>query len=224
MALTPQQRLIAIITTVTVLVFGGLVFALLKVPADGQNPAGTVEFNDANAPFTGKTDSSVVVRFYSDFQCPACKATEPLIKALQQAYQDRVKFVWKDFPLMTIHPNARVAANAARCAEAQGKFWEYHDKLYDAQEGWAGDRVPKTRFVQFARELGLNEGDFTKCYDDRRFDDKVMDDYNEGEKNGVNSTPSFYINNRPALLRNEAEWRKALDSALQTSVATTTTP
>lgn len=222
MAFTSQQRLVTIIVASTVILFGGLVFALSRMPSGGAT--GEIAFQDEQSPSKGKTDAPVVVRFYSDFQCPACKAVEPILKSIQAQYQDRVKFVWKDFPLMMIHPNARMAANAARCAEAQGKFWEYHDTLYETQEGWSNDRAPKSRFVQFARDLGLNEGDFTKCYDDRQFDDKVMNDVEEGEKNGVDSTPSFFINNRPALVSSEAQWRTVLDAALRAAAASSTAP
>ncbi len=215
MALSSQHKLIAAIVAATVLLFGGLVFALLKLPSSGQNPSGQVSFSDTNAPTKGKADASIIVRFYSDFQCPACKASEPALRNIMEEYKDRVKFVWKDFPLMTIHPNARIAANAARCAESQGKFWEYHDRLFETQEGWSPERNPKDRFVQFAREIGLNEADFTKCYDDRQFDEKVMADVREGEGNGVNATPTFYINDRQAQVRSEAQWRSVLNQVLR---------
>lgn len=221
MALSSQNKLIAAIIAATILLFGGLVFALFKLPSGGPNPGGQVSFSDTNAPFKGKADSSVIVRFYSDFQCPACKASEPALRTIIEEFKDRVKFVWKDFPLMTIHPNARVAANAARCAEAQGKFWEYHDRLFETQEGWSPERNPKDRFVQFARELGLNEGEFTKCYDDRQFDDRVMADVHEGESNGVNATPTFYVNDRQAQVRSEAQWRSVLNQVIREQASST---
>lgn len=221
MALSSQNKLIAAIIAATILLFGGLVFALFTLPSGGQNPGGQVSFSDTNAPSKGKADSDIIVRFYSDFQCPACKASEPPLRAIVEEFKDRVKFVWKDFPLMTIHPNARVAANAARCAEAQGKFWEYHDRLFETQESWSLERNPKDRFVQFARELGLNDGDFTKCYDDRQFDDRVMADVREGEGNGVNSTPTFYINDRQAQVRSEAQWRSVLNQVIRAQTSST---
>lgn len=223
MNLTSEQKLISAIVVGAVILFGGLTFALMKSPSSVVTPGGAVTFNDTNAPVKGKTDSSVVVRMYSDFQCPACKLAEPALRNTIAAFSDRVKFVWKDFPLMTIHPNARAAANAARCAEAQGKFWEYHDRLFDGQDGWPAERDPKDRFMQFARETGLNEGEFTACYNERRFDNKVMDDVKEGEANAVNSTPTFYINDRRAMVRSEAEWKSTLEQVLrEMSVSSTT--
>ncbi len=210
-----QQKLIGLIVAIVVVLFGGLTFALFKMPPAHSLPAGEIIFNDEASPTKGKQDAKVVVRMYSDFQCPACRFAEPALQAIMQAYSDRVKFVWKDFPLLAIHPNARGAANVARCADAQGKFWEYHDQLFTVQDGWAKERDPKTRFAQFARELGLGEGDFTKCMNDRSFDDRVMRDLREGEKNGVNSTPTFFINDRITRARTEAEWRSALDATLK---------
>lgn len=221
MALSPQQKLIAVIIASTVLVFGGLVFALWRLPSGGINPNGQVSFFDANAPTLGKADANVVVRLYSDFQCPACKAAEPAFRAIVEEFKDRVKFVWKDFPLTAIHFNARVAANAARCAEAQGKFWEYHDKLFETQANWSFEQNPKERFAQFARDLGLNETEFTKCFDSRQFDDRVMADVREGEGNGVNATPTFYVNDRQAQVRTEAQWRSVLNQVIREQASST---
>ncbi len=222
MALSSQHKLIAAIIAATVILFGGLIFALFKLPSEGGPSGGPGVFSDVGAPFKGKEDASVVVRLYSDFQCPACKGAEPALRTIIGEFADRVKFVWKDFPLMTIHPNARFAANAARCAGAQDKFWEYHDRLFEAQEGWSPERNPKDRFVQFARELALNEADFTKCYNDRVFDEQVMADVREGEANGVNATPTFYINDRQAQVRTEAQWRSVLNQVIREQASSTT--
>lgn len=223
--MTEQSKLVAAIVAATVVIFGGLVFALLRTPSDQLvNPAGTVVFNDATSVATGKLDSPVVVRMYSDFQCPACKAAEPALAKVMAEFGDRVKFIWKDFPLMTIHFNARAAANAARCAADQGKFWDMRDRLFASQDAWSGLSNPKGRFAQLARDAGTNADQFTSCYDDRSHDDAVMADVKEGEKNGVNATPTFYINNQQAQVRTEAQWRAALNAALAASVTTTPAP
>ncbi len=213
--MTQQAKLISAIIASTVLIFGGLTYLLMRAPSDSPTPNGTIVFDDADAISVGKADAAVVVRMYSDFQCPACRSVEPVVKAIRTEFADRVRFIWKDFPLMQIHKNARNAANAARCANAQGKFWEYHDRLFDTQDAWSSLGDPKDRFVQFARETGLNEGDFTTCYNRSQFDGDVMDDVDEGEKNGVDSTPTFYVNNTEVRPRSEAEWRVVLNAALQ---------
>lgn len=213
--MTQQAKLISAIVASTVLIFGGLTYLLVRAPSATPTPNGTVSFDDTNAIARGKADAAVVVRMYSDFQCPACRGVEPVMRAISQEFADRVRFIWKDFPLMVLHQNARAAANAGRCANAQGKFWEYHDRLFETQDAWSSVSDPKDRFIQFAREAGLNEGDFTSCYNDRRFDGQVMDDVDEGEKNGVDSTPTFYVNNTETFARSEADWRALLNNALR---------
>ncbi len=215
MSFSSEQKLLGAIVAGAVVLFGLFAFALLRAPSSTVTPDGSVTFSDAGAPIKGLDESRVVVRMYSDLQCPACRAAEPALQAIMAKFGDRVTFIWKDFPLMTIHPNARPAANAARCAQDQGKFWEYHDRLFAEQAAWSGERNPQDRFTQFARETGLDEGEFTSCYGERRYDDKVMNDVREGEKNGVNSTPTFYINDRRALVRTEAEWTSALEQVLR---------
>ena len=226
--MTEQSKLITAISIATVLIFGGLIFAITHAPSDVVTPTGKVTFNDARSIATGKLDSKVVVRMYSDFQCPACKAAEAAVRSTIQAYSDRVEFIWKDFPLLTVHANARNAANAARCANDQAKFWDFHNRLYDNQEVWAPLADPKARFVQLARDAGLNVDQFTSCYDSRKFDDQIMSEENEGLANGVDSTPTFYINNAPVQVRSEDQWRQALDAALadaaKSTVSTSTIP
>ncbi len=222
--MTQQAKLISAIIASTALIFGGLTYLLVRAPSDTPTPNGTIAFNDANAISQGKADSAVVVRMYSDFQCPACRSVEPVVKAVMREFGDRVKFIWKDFPLMMIHKNARNAANAGRCAEAQGKFWPMHDRLFDTQDAWSNLSDPKDRFIQFAREAGLNEADFTSCYEAKAHDGKVMDDVDEGEKNGVDSTPTFYVNGTEVRPRSEAEWRVVLNAALQQAAVQPSSP
>lgn len=222
--MTEQSKLITAIAVATVVIFGGLIFALTRAPSDVVRPTGKVAFNDSQSISIGKLDSKVIVRLYSDFQCPACKAADTAVRTIMQEYSDRVAFIWKDFPLMTIHPNARNAANAARCANDQAKFWEFHHRLYDNQDVWSPLSDPKDRFVQFSRDAGMNVDQFTSCYADKKFDAQVMDEVKEGTKNGVNSTPTVYINNTPVNVRTEVQWRAVLDAALRdANTATSTT-
>jgi protein-disulfide isomerase len=205
------------IIVLTVLIFAGLAWAISKAPSGGPGGGdgnGSVSFNDANDPFKGPVDAPVVVRIYGDLQCPACKMAETAVKYAIQTYGDRVKFVWKDFPLTTIHPNARPAANAARCAEEQGKFWEYHDELYRLQTDWERERNPEAKFVAYAETVGLNKDAFTSCYRDRRYDGKVAAGMGEGLGNRVDRTPTFFVNDRRYYTMSPAEWDEAIRSAL----------
>lgn len=212
---------------VAVLIFAGLVWAIMSAPSDVPGPGGpeTVTFEDSAVKFQGNADAKVVVRIYSDFQCPACRAQEPAIAYAVDKYKDRVKFVWKDFPLMSIHPNARAAANAAWCADEQGKYWEYHNALFSEQSSWGPLRDPAESFRAYASRLGMNVEGFGSCYDARRYDGNITLAIQEGNANRVNGTPTIFVNNvrHPGLA--PADWDRVLQAALfEAGSATTTTP
>jgi protein-disulfide isomerase len=160
---------------------------------------------------------------YGDFQCPACRSAEPGVKYAIDTYRDRVRFVWKDFPLSQIHPNAELAANAARCAETQGKFWEYHDALYASQPEWADERDPSQKFAAYAKDVGLNTDAFSSCLSAREQKAKVGADVAEGFHNSVDATPTFFINNRRYFGMSPSEWATQLDQALGVAGAVTST-
>jgi protein-disulfide isomerase len=167
-----------------------------KRSSDGRGTYdANVSFTDDQDPVTGNSNAPVVVRLFDDFQCPACKIGKPGIDYVRQTYGDRVKIVWNDFPLESLHPNARLAANAARCAEEQGTFWEYADALYSTQEMWSGLDTAKATdaFGGYAERLGLNRGVFEGCLDEKRYDGKISADFSEGIANRVDSTPTFFI-------------------------------
>ncbi len=202
---------------VAALVFAGLVWAIMSAPS-GPTSGGSesVSFNDEGAKFKGKADSKVVVHVYSDFQCPACRAYEPVLNYAIEKYGDRVKFVWKDFPLMSIHPNARNAANAAWCADDQGKFWEYHDLLYGEQGSWSALPNPAESYRAYASRLGMNSDSFGACYDAKSFDSKVMAGVQEGNANRVNGTPTVFVNDVRQSGLDKAGWDSVLTAALAT--------
>lgn len=195
---------------IAVLVFGGLVWAIMSAPTSTPIANGTLTFDDANDPFIGPENATTVVRLYSDFQCPACRAAEGAVNYAIEKYKDRIKFVWKDFPLMSIHPNARLAANAGRCAQDQGKFWEMKTKLYDGQTSWENGRNPSADFKAYASQLGLNVDQFNTCLDGRTHDSKVMASYQEGVRNGVDRTPTVFIGEERLFSLTTAEWDQKL--------------
>lgn len=198
------------VVAVAVLVFGGLVWAIVSAPTSAPIATGEISFNDANDAFIGPENASTVVRLYSDFQCPACRAAESGVKYAVDKYKDSVKFIWKDFPLMQIHPNARLAANAGRCAQDQGKFWEMKDKLFEGQASWQGSRDPSADFKAYALQVGLNAEQFNPCLDARSKDANVMASYQEGVRNGVDRTPTVFVNNERRFSMTPTEWDQAL--------------
>ncbi|MFO0765031.1 MAG: thioredoxin domain-containing protein [Patescibacteria group bacterium] len=196
-------------------IFGILTWALVSLPSEGPGQtAGNLTFNDDNAPITGNTSSTVVVQIYSDLQCPACKAAEPGLKHAIETFGDRVKFVWNDFPLMSIHPNARNAANAARCAKEQGKFWEYTEQLYSNQTVWQGLSDLKDAYKSYASTVGINVEQFAQCFADKKYDNVVMDDVAEGNRNNVRATPTFIVGGQVYNGITASDWDRILNAAL----------
>ncbi|HVQ12823.1 MAG TPA: thioredoxin domain-containing protein, partial [Vicinamibacterales bacterium] len=125
------------------------------------------------------------------FQCPFCQRVAPTLKQVKQKYGDKVRVVWKDFPLTQIHPQAFKAGEAAHCASEQGKFWEYHDRLFANQQ-----LLQPNDLKQHAADLGLDSKAFDSCLDSSKYGERVRDGVAEGSRLGVNSTPMIYINGR----------------------------
>jgi protein-disulfide isomerase len=157
-----------------------------------------VSINDD--PIIGNPNAPVTIIEFSDFQCPFCKRfhddTFPLIQT-NYIDTDKVNFVYRDFPIQSTHPNALPAALAAECADDQKKFWSYHDKIFQNQGEWKNLELNQTvtLFKQYASELKLNEDEFGACLDSGKYLDEVNNDYQDGQKYGIEGTPGFFIGN-----------------------------
>ena len=153
-------------------------------------PRHTIEVT-ADDPSIGSSSAPVTLVEFSDFQCPFCQRVAPTLKQVKEKYGDKVRIVWKDFPLTQIHPQAFKAGEAAHCAADQGKFWEYHDRLFANQQSLQPNDLKK-----HAADLGLDAGVFGTCLDSSKYGERVRDGVAEGSRLGVNSTPTIYINGR----------------------------
>lgn len=142
----------------------------------------------------GTTTAKVTLVEYGDFQCPACQAYHFALKKLLEERGNEISFVFRHFPLITIHPNALPGALASEAAGKQGKFWEMHDLLYEKQTDWSNDVSAEQRFVEYAKELGLDTAKFLTDYKDPVLRDKITDSYKSGMHSGVSGTPTFFIN------------------------------
>ncbi len=155
-----------------------------------QQPS-RAQVNAGDDPIKGLKDAPVTIIEFSDFQCPYCGRffiqTLPLIEK-NYIETGKVKFVYRDFPLGS-HQYAQKAAEAAKCADEQGKFWEYHDKLFSNQNA-----LDTSSLMQYAKELALNETTFNDCLNSGRMAPKVQKDFNDGLKYGISGTPTFFIN------------------------------
>ncbi|RMF88852.1 MAG: hypothetical protein D6733_07670 [Methanobacteriota archaeon] len=142
-------------------------------------------------PWTGNREAGVVVVEFSDFQCPFCARVHPTVQRMEDDYGDRILFVYRDFPLSSIHPMAEKAAEAAQCAFEQDRFWDYHDMLFQRQQSWSSVGTP--RFKEYAAELGLDTEAFNTCLDTSKYVHEVSRDLQTGSSLGVTGTPAFFI-------------------------------
>ena len=126
---------------------------------------------------------------YGDYECPYCGAAYPIVKQVQEAMGDGLRFVFRNFPISTSHPHAELAAEAAEAAAAQDQFWPMHDLLYENQQ-----RLEANDLVGYADSLGLDVERFQRELEGHVHAPRVREDFMSGVRSGVNGTPSFYIN------------------------------
>lgn len=193
-----------IFSVVVVLVLGGLVAwtRIANPPIDltgvenNSVIAGT-EQNGNIADHTKGSDSDKILLIeYGDYQCPSCGNAHPNINELMEEYSDDVTFVFRNFPLTAIHPNARAAAAVAEAAGLQGKFWEMHDKLYETQNDWSGvDAKKRTEiFDSYAKDLELDMTKFAEDVASSPVNKKINFDLALGKSVGTSATPTFFLN------------------------------
>jgi len=141
-------------------------------------------------PVFGPADAPITIIEFSDFECPYCQKWHAEVYGrLKEQYPDEVRLVFRDFPLESIHANAFPAAEAANCANEQGEFWPFHDKLFSMEQGLSTEA-----YTQYASDLGLNLDDFNACLESGRFKEEVRADFDFAANLGVRSTPTFFIN------------------------------
>jgi len=148
-----------------------------------------VEVTYDPARFRGSAAAPVVIIEFSDFQCPFCRRAYGTIQSLLDKYGSKLAHGYRDFPLDELHPQARKAAEAARCAAEQGKFWQYRQLLFENF-----GRLDRDTLLAHARTVGIPPDTFTACFDSGKYADAVEKDLQEGQRLGVNSTPAFFIN------------------------------
>jgi protein-disulfide isomerase len=137
----------------------------------------------------GPTEAAVTLVEYGDYECPYCGAAYPIVKEVQSRMGERLRFVFRNFPITTSHPHAEQAAESAEAAASQGRFWQMHDLLYENQRRL---RVPDLR--DYAERLALDVERFDRELTEHAHAARVREDFMSGVRSGVNGTPTFYIN------------------------------
>lgn len=185
---------------------GAKIEFLIPEPASPKLIVGTDGY-----PAWGNTGAKVTIVEFSDFQCPFCSRAVPVIQEIKKAYgPDKVRIVFRDMPLPN-HPRAKAAAMAARCANEQGKFWEFHDTLFEHQ-----DKLEDGDFKQHAKTLKLDSGKFDECLASNRHAPAIEKSKTEAEALGISATPSFVVNG--VLIQGArpfADFKQKIDRALR---------
>jgi protein-disulfide isomerase len=146
----------------------------------------------------GRPDAPVEITEYGDYQCPACAGFDMVqFPTVKERLIDggRVRWRYRDFPL-DIHPNARLVAHAAACAEEQGKYWDAHRLIYEAQTDWARQRNPAGDIRGIVKSIGADMGKYDACMESAKYAGRIQASYDEALKVGISSTPSFVVGGR----------------------------
>lgn len=137
----------------------------------------------------GNENAPLTLVEYGDYECPYCGMAYPIVKQIQKHFGTRLRFVFRNFPLIESHPHAGMAAATAEFAATQNKFWQMHDLLYENQEN-----LDLPNLLSYANSLDLSEIDLQTALENNTFADRIQNDFMSGVRSGVNGTPTFYIN------------------------------
>jgi protein-disulfide isomerase len=147
-----------------------------------------IQVEEKGNPFLGAKNSKVTIIEFSDFECPYCQRSQTVSKSLREKYKDKIRWVFRDFPL-SFHQNSMFAHIAANCANKQGKYWELFNILFQNTGS-----LEKANVLKFASDLHLDMKSFEECTNDSSILSEIQEDINEGQELGVNGTPAFFIN------------------------------
>lgn len=178
---------------ITLVSIGGLFF-VWKFTSKSTIPTVSNIIIGADEHIRGNKKGSITLVEYSDFQCPTCGLYYSIVKQVIEKNKDNLRYVYRHFPLTDLHKNAKAAARAAEAAGAQGKFFEFHDQLFEHQKDWSTTTNPDELFLKYAKKLNLDLEKFKKDKNDGGIAAKVDKDYDSGLGLGVQGTPTFFLN------------------------------
>lgn len=184
-----QLKTIIIFIAVTLGVLVGVGGLLSQFGSNSDKPIADIAGEKKRVQGQG----TVTIVEFSDFQCPACLAVQEPLKKILSKFDGKIAFVYRYFPLTTIHKNAQIAAQTAEAAGLQGKFWEMHDKLFITQSSWATIADPRETFAAFATELGIDKDKFLSDIDSQAVKDAVSVDMLAASRYALTGTPTFFV-------------------------------
>jgi protein-disulfide isomerase len=176
----------------------------------GPDPSKAYELPVGDSPIRGPENAPVTIVEFSDYQCPFCARSEPLIKDVMKEYPGKVRFVYKNLPLVSIHSNAMGAAQAAVAAGKQGKYWEMHDLLFANQRALQPDKLK-----EYAQQLGLDIAKFEADMNSSEVKSAIQNDMNLSRKVGVRGTPTIFVNGKLVENRSVDGLKQMIDPVLQ---------
>lgn len=211
---TENKVLIAIVVVTLGLLFGGAYYLVATAPPEAKETVDMKQVLNSSSYHKGDANAKVKIAEFADFQCPACGASEPIVAKVLKDYEGKLYYEYHHFPLQQ-HRWAQDAAESAEAAGEQGKFWEYHDKLFATQNDWA-DKDALPIFKQYAKDLQLDEKKFNDALDSHKFRDKVLDSVKKGNELAVDSTPTFFVNGKRVVggLTYDG-WKSLIDGELK---------
>lgn len=192
---TMNWKLIILVIAGTFAILIGVTFLLSKPIPNSSVKIDQQKLVFGAAHVLGGEEAEVTIVEFSDFQCPACKTAEASMERVLEKYQGKVKFIYRHFPLTSIHKNAMAAAIAAEAAGEQGKFWEYAKVLFEKQDTWDKLGSPADLFVNLAKEAGVADLEkFKNEISKQAKRDLILTDMNLGNQLGIDATPTFFVN------------------------------
>lgn len=208
-----DKRFVIILLSVVAIIGG-----LFLVTGNGSNTPKSTEVVSNHV--SGAGTENVELIEYGDFQCPACSSFYTIVEQVRETYGDKIKFVFRNFPLVAIHQNAMAAHRSAEAAGAQGKFFEMYALLYENQSSWSALSSPISLFEDYASKLSLDIDKYKADFASEATNDVINADIAEGKAKGVNSTPTFILNGEilnSSEIGTFEEFSKKIDNAIAKS-------
>jgi protein-disulfide isomerase len=219
------------VIVIVVLIFVGIFAFNNNGSSGGSNSSSNAK---PSQHIEGKGQDGVTLVEYGDYQCPYCGQYYPVVKQVVAQYSNQITFQFRNFPLVSLHPNAFAGARAAEAASLQGQFWQMHDLLYDqndiyyqtngAESTWIGTTNPLTYFDQYAQQLGLNVAEFNKDFSSDQVNGTINADMAAGTKLGIDGTPTFFLDGKQISVGESAtQFETLINAAIAKKTGQTTT-
>jgi len=197
-----MSKLYLLVIPLVIGIISGMFLAFYPESESEQNLLTITKLVDGGSSIMGDSNAPITILEWGDYQCTFCyKFHQSTLNAINEDYikTGKVKLVFKDFPLNG--PDSILAAEAAYCAQDQGKYWQYHDELY---KNWGGERtgwVTRESLERFGSTVNLNLGEFNKCLDEQKYQEKVISLHEFGKEVGIDATPSFLVFNDEKIIK-----------------------